>query len=105
RSAGGGTLPCSTPEQPTTIAKKSALRASARLAIDAPSTEGSAAMIAAGFPTVYLACNMPDPRAGLPGGSVVDATARYYATFGLVNLDTTDYVLMENAGTLRLSRD
>jgi len=29
----------------------------------------------------------------------------YYATFGLVNLDAPGYVLMENAGTLRLSRD
>jgi hypothetical protein len=29
----------------------------------------------------------------------------YYATFGLVNLDIPKYVLMENAGTLRLSRD
>src|SRR5262245_50104662 len=29
----------------------------------------------------------------------------YYATFGLVNLEGTNYVLMENAGTLRLSRD
>ena len=29
----------------------------------------------------------------------------YYATFGLVNLDASNYVLMENAGTLRLSRD